>query len=342
MKKIDLVLPSRIGDSILSIPAIVCLEQLNRKFNNGYSIRVLSKPFLVELFSSLGLFNFKGMGFPEKARSFFNPADKAFFVETTNDNLGYFAKESYGIENPFKKFLKFTHQPEYLTFSAQQDLLVLENARKALPTELVDFLSEKHKLSLYPIALFGICLDLGYTAEQIIETFDWSEDLVNCRNLATPHQVRGDNGNYVVFCVEAGYGRKHLDARCWDINGYFEIARKCAQDFGVKAVFIGMDTKMPLPDEEHIIDLRGKVSIKELAGVMKQAKCYIGNDTGPAHLANLMRTRSVAVYMKEETIKGFSPVFSGLCTHLLRPDSIEVFYKEVQKVLNIPVGGIYK
>lgn len=331
MKKqqIDIVLPSRIGDSILSIPAAVCLEQLSQKYANYHGIRVMAKPFLVDMFNSLELLNFRGMNFAQKLRSHFFPANKVFFVETTNDNFGYKAKDCYGIENEFKKFLKFTHKPVYLRFSARPFPQTWEIIKNSFPRELVEFLLEECKLPWYSVCLFGVCLDVGYSAEQIIDTFRWSQDLINLDKISY-----NLNEKYAVFCVEAGYGRKHLDERCWDISGYFEIAKKCAEDFGLKSVFVGVNRKMPLPKEDYIVDLRGKINIKELAGVMKSAQLYIGNDTGPAHLANLMKTRSVSVYMKEETMKGFSPVFIELNTQLLCPEGVEPIYDEVVKILS--------
>ncbi len=336
-QKIDVVLPSRIGDSILSIPAIVCLKQLGRKYGNNLKIRALSRPFLVELLSSLGLFECRGMDYIEKCGSIISPSDRAFFVETTNNNFGYFSKEIYGIENKFKKFLKFTHQPVYLSFSARPFPETWEEIKKSFPDGLAGFLTEDCCLPWYSACLFGICLDLGYTAGQVIETYCHAE--LKCysgpgtESHKTLNQVQGDNNDYVVFCVEAGYGRKHLNERCWDTEGYFKIAEKCAEDFGVKAVFVGVNKKMPLPDSDYIEDLRGKLSIYELAGVMKSALCYIGNDTGPLHIANLVRIPSVAVYFKDEHMKGFSPVFPELNTKIFRPESIEPIYAEVERVL---------
>ncbi len=328
-KKVDIVLPSRIGDSILSIPAAVCLKQLSRKYGDNLRVRVIAKPFLVKLLSSLELFECRGMNLAQKAESLVSPADRAFFIETTNDNFGFLSKENYGIKNPFKKFLKFSHQPEYLSFSFRPFPDTWEKIKNTFPPNLVSFLIKEIKLPWYSVCLFGICLELGYSAEQIIETYDHSE-LFASSDRILPGNI---NDDYVVFCTEAGYGRKHLDERCWDMDRYFEIAEKCAEKYGLKAFFVGMNTKIPLPDKKYIQDLRAKVDIYGLAQIMKGAKCYIGNDTGPMHVANLMKIRSVAVYFKDETIKGFSPLFPELSTPVLWPESIEAVYAEVEKVL---------
>jgi len=44
-KRIDIILPWRIGDTILNIPMLVCLKQLNEKYNN--KIKIIAQPLLL-------------------------------------------------------------------------------------------------------------------------------------------------------------------------------------------------------------------------------------------------------------------------------------------------------
>ena len=118
-KKIDIILPWRIGDAILNIPMLVCLKQLNI----------------------------------------------AFFTETININWGYTAKIKYGLTNSFKKIIKFDHE---LTF------MDINKFKNFLPADLISFLQDKYNLGQYSISLFGILLELGYTSEQIINSFDFN------------------------------------------------------------------------------------------------------------------------------------------------------------------------
>ncbi len=331
-QKIDIILPTRIGDSILSIPALVCLGQLNQKYNSSLKIKALTRTFIVDLFSSLNLFTCRSVNLAEKFKSFISPADKAFFVETTTGNLGYNSKMSYGIENPFKKLLKFSKQPVYLSFSARPDNSTWEKIKNSFPEELVAFLLDKCGLSYYSTCYFGICLELGYSAEQIINTFNFSPDMLNLNKFSD--KIYSAENGYVVFCMEAGYGRKHLDKRCWNIENYFEIANRCAADFGVKAVFVGMDNKTKLPDKDYIENFREKLNLFQLACLMKSSLCYVGNDTGPMHVANLMKKKTVAMYFKQETMVGFSPIFPELNTPLYKPAAAEEVYLEVSKILS--------
>lgn len=44
-EKIDIILPAKIGDAILSLPMLICLDQLNKKYNSNYEIKVYCQPF---------------------------------------------------------------------------------------------------------------------------------------------------------------------------------------------------------------------------------------------------------------------------------------------------------
>lgn len=55
-----------------------------------------------------------------------------------------------------------------------------------------------------------------------------------------------------------------------------------------KIVWIGTASekiRMPLPSEPHFVDLRGLTDLHELAFLLSRAKFFLGNDSGPAHLA---------------------------------------------------------
>ncbi len=333
-EKIAIIFPTRIGDSILSLPVIVCLQQLNEKYNSNLDVNVLIYPYLLKLFASLKCLNVRSMNLAEKLKSRAIPADRAFFIETTYKNFGYHSKKSYGIENSFKKFLKFSVQPRYLQYSSNQLFLTYENLKTFLPGNLLEFLTDKYGFSLSSISLFGICLELGYSEKQIIDTFNFSSDLFsldefNDESLAIPEKP------YLIFCIEAGYSKKHMDERCWEIEKYFEMAEKCYRDFGYKIVFIGMNRGISLPDKNYIEDYRGKLNLFQLACLLKKSAGYVGNDTGPLHIANLMKKRSVAAYFAENNKLGFGPIFAGLNTQVFQPESVDDFYSYIVKTMQI-------
>ena len=326
-KNIDIILPWRIGDALLNIPMLVCLKQLNEQTNSNYRIRILTQPFLSKLFKATDIFDCKPLSLARRAISHFNPSDKAFFVETTSKNFGYYAKKTYGLSNPCKKRLKFDVEMPFLN---------LDNLNENLPSKLVSFLRDEKKLSLYTVSLFGVCLELGYSVDQIIETFDFKLDSVSLEKFSKPVKAVCQD-KYVVFCMEAAYGRKGDAFRRWDENNFFEIAHRCNKDLSLKSVFVGLDTSVKLPDKDYLIDKRKKLNLFQLAQLLKLSECYIGNDTGPLHIANLVQKRSIGVYFREKSLTDFSPLFPELNVQIFKPEGPEDVLTLVTDLLSKPV-----
>lgn len=323
----DIILPCRIGDSILSIPAIICLEQLNKKFNNDSKVKVSALPFLYRLLAPLKAFECQSMNFFSKVKSHFAPANNALFIETSSINLGYKAKNTYGLTNPCKKFQKYTYEAKYLKF---------ENIKEYFQDKLFSFLREEYGLSYYSISIFGFCLDVGYTEDQIIETFKFSPADISSENYSGYYNKDSDC-KYAVICMEAGYGKKDNEMRIPDKKNYdyYEIAKRLYEDYNVKSVFIGKNSKQKLPDSEYFIDLRDKIDLYQLACVMKNSIGYIGNDTGPLHIANLTKKKSVGLYFKENTLKESSPIFPDLNLRVFRPETTGEVYSTIQEFFNL-------
>ena len=174
-KRIDIVIPWRIGDAILNIPMLVCLKQLNLKYNTNNHVKIIAKPFLSKLYAPLDIFKCKPLNVGSKIISHLKPADIVFFTETINSNWGYTAKKTYGLTNTFKKAIKFNKELPFMN---------INKFREFIPEELISFLQDKYGLSQYSISLFGILLELGYTVKQIIETFDFSPKCLALNNFS--------------------------------------------------------------------------------------------------------------------------------------------------------------
>ena len=100
--------------------------------------------------------------------------------------------------------------------------------------------------------------------------------------------------DYIVFgdttLRNFGWERKH-----WP--HYVRLAELIKKKFGYKIVLIGdgQDKKEAMektwPDNV-IFDFIGKTTIPELAYLIKHAKMFVGNDTGPAHIAAAVGTKT--------------------------------------------------
>ena len=127
--------------------------------------------------------------------------------------------------------------------------------------------------------------------------------VAGARRLLSAHALR-DGGAFVVMAPGAAYGT----AKRW-LPGHF--ATLIASENGVgghlsKTVLIGSaadgeTTRMivdalPASHRDRVIDLTGKTSLVELAGVLRLARICVSNDSGAMHMAGAVGTPVVALF----------------------------------------------
>lgn len=91
--------------------------------------------------------------------------------------------------------------------------------------------------------------------------------------------------------------------KCWTVDKYAETVN-ILQAAGERVVI----TAAPDPKEMHMVsairerlhqpmvDLAGQLSLKQLAALTAQAKCFVGVDSVPMHIAAAMQTPTVALF----------------------------------------------
>lgn len=318
--KIHIILPNRIGDSILALPALLCLNQLYKKYpKEPVEITVFSHFPLVGLFGALDLdlCQFKLFDLSSKLLSWVNPPDKAFFLSTTSKNIGYRAKASYGLRLPNKKLVRYTSDFPFLDGTKLNEVM---------PGDLQDFLSNGCSLPAFSLGHFGICLELGFSAAQIKDDFRYGGTTlsVDTHYFDNARQLASD---YVVFCMEAAYNRKHASKRRWHVDGFFDVAEKLYNDHGVESVFVGLQDHPPLPERPYMQDLRKKLSLDQIAALLHYSRGFCGNDSGLLHMANLLRKKTIGIYSiyAGKTYWPLYPSYNKVFTNTQQPEDIYPF-----------------
>jgi hypothetical protein len=313
--KIHIILPNRLGDSILTLPALLCLKQLLGKYNHDrFEITVFSHFPLHRYFQALNLFEFKSFNFFSKFASWIERPDKVFFLSTTSKNIGYYAKTVYGLHLPHKKYGHYDVNLPYLN--------MLQPVPE-FPEELQAFLQADCSLSTYAARHFGICLEFGFSVAQIRDAFKFDSTSL----LADTHYFNDDppfTSDYIVFCMEAAYNRRHAGNRRWKEEGFLFLADKLHEDYGIDSVFIGLQSHPQIAKKSYLRDLRRKLTLEQTLHVLKHSRGYIGNDTGPLHMANLLRKKSIGMYPPDGSIayRPLFPSFNKVCINTQTPEEI--------------------
>jgi Glycosyltransferase family 9 (heptosyltransferase) len=318
---IELVLPNRIGDAILSLPAVVALKQLQTAYGPvDQNVNLYAPSPLLEVIRSCNLFETRLLTPGVKFHSWIKPANQAFFLCASSEYIGLRARKTYGQRIPGKW---------YLNYDVHMPYMVIEACEDSMPPELVGFLQEKFGFSLASIRHFGICLELGYSVEQLIATFSFEPSHLH------PHLSLLDSKlpvalpeHYVVFCLEAGYGSRREEKRRWDPETYIALAEQVYREFQLPTVFLGLQTAPILPECSYFMDLRQKLSILQAAQLLGNATLYIGNDSGLLHLANLMQVPSLGIYLTT-TPQTYGPVFPHINTALRNPEAMEAVWSKL-------------
>ena len=93
--------------------------------------------------------------------------------------------------------------------------------------------------------------------------------------------------------------------RRWPAERFAQIAVRCARD-GLRVVLVGDGDDAHVADEiaeeaarsagDDVVSLAGRLSFSDLMGVLAVADVFVGNDSGPRHLAHAAGTPTVGIF----------------------------------------------
>lgn len=91
--------------------------------------------------------------------------------------------------------------------------------------------------------------------------------------------------------------------KCWELDKYVALIDSL-QDMGERVVMTAAPAEHELQFAAGIVsqlkrppvDLCGKLNLKQLAALTRQAKCFVGVDSVPMHIASAMRTPVVVLF----------------------------------------------
>lgn len=127
-------------------------------------------------------------------------------------------------------------------------------------------------------------------------------------------------GNFLIVCQPNCL----FENKSWNIENFAKTLLEIHKKAKVSIVLIGVKddqnicerlNKNLIKNGANVINLCGKTSIAQLAGVLKTADLFLGTDSGPGHLAAAVGTPSVILYGPTKP-ENFLPIaFNGVAVY---------------------------
>ena len=103
--------------------------------------------------------------------------------------------------------------------------------------------------------------------------------------------------NAIVFAVGAS-----KETKKWTVEGFGKLAKKLYETYGKKIILVGGKEDYERCDtiekisENSVINLAGKLSLKETGALLSQARFLLTNDSGPFHIARGVGCKTFVIF----------------------------------------------
>lgn len=115
------------------------------------------------------------------------------------------------------------------------------------------------------------------------------------------NQFGYQHGDYLVGVhATAGYG----PAKCWQPERFAQLINQLMDVYQAKILIVGGQKEQGavnailsrVNNRQRVINLAGKTTVKQLAGILSLCNAFIANDSGPMHLAAALGVPVVAIF----------------------------------------------
>jgi len=269
--KILIRAPNHLGDCIMALPMI----NEAREAHPGSNVTLLVPDHLAQLFEAnpaideiiqIPAQHIHGMIAIMKIKD---------LIADRNFDVGYVLPPSFGAAAGFK----LGGVNNRIGYIADGRRLLLTK-----PLPLPSPLNATHRSELYfNLLRRGAGVDLEYVHPKIFLNDD---DSARAAALLEGFGI-AEADDYVVVAFRAV-----AESRRWGNENYTELVKRIVTQWGYRVVLIGTGDDKRAGDkiseaagEREVKNLAGKTNLREAAAVLSRAKFFVGNDSGPAHLA---------------------------------------------------------
>ncbi len=188
--------------------------------------------------------------------------------------------------------------------------MLREPASRFFLTETVDILKDKVHVIEKNMTLAGEAFNIEFSFPEQLEFPIFTDE--SHKNEAQ-EVINRISGNFAILNPAGGWGTK-----LWRAENFGLLADKLWEEFGIWSVVT------TAKDEEHIAEkvlsssrtkkaIKATLSLKGFYELAKQAKVYVGGDTGPTHIAVAAGAPVVGIFGPTEWWRNGSPYHEDIC-----------------------------
>ena len=150
------------------------------------------------------------------------------------------------------------------------------------------------------------------------------------------HQI----GNRPCLVISPCSSQRFRNFRNWDVANYAQVADFVGEHYGAKVVLTGGGTGLERRYGEEIaagmqadpVNLIGRTTLKQLLAILDRATVVLCPDSGPAHMANTVRTPVVGLYATSNTCRTGPYFYQSLVVDKYPLAVAKEFGKRVQDI----------
>lgn len=274
--KFLIIIVSRIGDTLFTIPSIRALKEAYP----DATIDVLAHPNRFEVLENLSYINKLGK-ITKKSAKFYSiftrkKYDYAFVYWNDKPLINYALKVAHKViafdqndDNLNSKLFKVVPRPNFHEHHAIVDNLGLVNA--------FDVNTANYRIEFHPL----------------------QKELDFADNFLKQNQLK--NANPLIGLQVASFHTASY--RDWPIESFYELCKRVLENYkNAKFVLFGGKVERAKTDElanklgDKAYNAAGKLTLRQTAAIMSKIDAYVGVDTGPTHLMSSFDVPMVAMY----------------------------------------------
>jgi ADP-heptose:LPS heptosyltransferase len=122
-----------------------------------------------------------------------------------------------------------------------------------------------------------------------------------------------------------------LKSKMWPVEKYVALGKKILVDYpGSLIVLTGNMKEAALCSEievrlgRPVLNTAGQITLRELAALLQRLDLFVSGDTGPFHIANALKTKTVTIYGPSDE-KTNGPIWD-LDIHRVIKNGLECYY----------------